>query len=551
MPVIVGDIEFPTPGEAEPATPGTVEPATPGTAEPATPGAAAPATPSAAAIIQPYQTPGVYLEERVSSSRGGLSTGVPVFIGQVETTPVGQADNAEAFALMHWQEFSAANKFGIPVEGSYLFSAVKGFFENGGKQCYILGLSEALSATVLLQVLQSTDIFLRADLICVPDIINASSEDQILAMQNIVLNFCQQDGTFFAILDSLQAADLPSVVMQREALNLSSGALYYPWIQVAGGMLPPCGHVAGIYARTDEKVGVFKSPANEIVREVAGLERSIKTHEHSILNPLGINVIRAFPGRGIRVMGARALGSQGRPFSYVSARRLFITLRRWANVNLLADVFEPNTPRLWASIVRRVGTYLNDLYVQGAFQGDSPVEAYYVKCDAENNPEHIRDSGVLVVDVGILPADVNEFIVLRLVRNDQGLQLSQVDSPSTGDPVNTPPQLGSAVRVWIERIVLDPSTTSFEQEHLVLRNLAQYSLPLSGWVIRDKDNIEYQFPEFTLGPYASVNIWTGSGSDNSANLYWGRAASVWTNNGNTATLSDANSDTITTHCYLV
>lgn len=499
--------------------------------------------------MQTYQTPGVYLDKSVSSPRGGLSTGVPVFIGQVETTPSFSVEDPETFSLSHWQEFSAANKFGAPVDGSYLFNTVKGFFENGGKQCYVLALSQALDENSLLQALQNIEIFQRADLVCVPDIISPDPVSpaipdtpevrraRIMVMQNSLLNFCEQDGSFFAILDSMEGADLQSVIKQRDALNFSSGALYYPWVQVADAALPSCGHIAGIYARTDENVGVFKSPANEIVREVQGLVRSINAHEHSILNPQGINTIRAFPGRGIRVMGARALAQQGSPFGYVSARRLLITLKRWASENLLADGFEPNTPILWARIVRKVGAYLNSLYVQGAFQGENPEQAYYIKCDAENNPEHIRDNGVLVVEVGIIPADVNEFIVLKLVRNEQGLQLGQFELPGAVGSGNAPEQNGNSRSIIIERVVLSTNNVSFEQEHVVLRNSGQYSLDLSEWLLRDQNNSEYRIPDFVLEPYASVKIWTISGRDDSANLYWGQTEPVWTN-GNFATLSD-------------
>lgn len=503
----------------------------------------------------PLSVPGVYLEHSVSKVLDTLPTGLPVFIGQVERSPgLLESTDPEMFALTHWQSFSSPEKFGAPVEGSYLFKSVKGFFENGGRQCYILGLQNPLDEESLADALEEITVFQRADLICVPDLASDADLSQVMLMQNLLLEFCERDGSFFSILDSVANADLATVIRQRDAFSLENGALYYPWIRVSDELLPPCGHIAGVFARSDAKDGVFKSPANEALNEVQSLALNIGPHEHGLLNPHSINVVRANPGRGIRVMGARALGVQGSPVSYVGTQRLIITLKRWAEENLRPLVFEPINPRLCQRVVRKIGAYLNELYSQGAFSGSSAENAYFIKCDDENNPEQLRSNGMLVVDLGIVPAGVNEFIVFRLIRQGHDLQFNQILPAHINSSGDEGTEIGGAVTpgiVGIESIAVSDEGSLTSHEHIVLRNTGQYSLSLLDWRLRDQNDVEYRFPDFMLAPYASVKIWTASGRNNSANLYWGRTAPVWTNRGNVATLEDDSESVITTYSYLV
>ena len=137
--------------------------------------------------------------------------------------------------------------------------------------------------------------------------------------------------------------------------------------------VPPSGHVAGVYARTDKMVGVFKAPANEVLKGVIDLERMLGDEELGELNQASINCIRAFPTRGIRVWGARTL-SHEEEWRYVSVRRLFITAGRWIERNMMDETFEPHTPDLWARIRRDLSVYFDDLFQRGAFRGSSARE---------------------------------------------------------------------------------------------------------------------------------------------------------------------------------
>jgi len=211
------------------------------------------------------------------------------------------------------------------------------------------------------------------------------------------------------------------VVGQQEPVN---GALYYPWLVTSSkpNSVPPCGHVAGIYGRSDAKTGVFKAPANEEIFGALDLETQIDNSIQDKLNPARINCLRAFPGRGIRVWGARTVGSvpPDLDWLYVNVRRLFLTVRRWIDFNMGWVTFEPNNPRLWVRILRELTTFLTKLQRDGALQGATPAEAFQVKCDAENNPAESRDLGQVVIDIGLAPLSPAEFIVVRIVHRAGG-----------------------------------------------------------------------------------------------------------------------------------
>jgi phage tail sheath protein FI len=172
--------------------------------------------------------------------------------------------------------------------------------------------------------------------------------------------------------------------------------------------------VGGIFARTDARVGVFKAPANEEVFGVLDLDANVDDGVQGQLNPEGVNCLRAFPRRGIRVWGARTL-SRDLNWRYVNVRRLFLTLRRWIDLNMTWANFEPNEPRLWVRIQRELTTYLNRLLQDGALKGATPAEAFYVKCDSETNPPELREVGQVVTEIGLAPQSPAEFIVVRII----------------------------------------------------------------------------------------------------------------------------------------
>jgi hypothetical protein len=198
-------------------------------------------------------------------------------------------------------------------------------------------------------------------------------------------------------------------------------ALYYPWIKVAdmtgsnGAMrlVPPSGHMAGIYARSDAERGVHKAPANEVVSGANGLAVQVTKGEQDMLNPIGVNCIRSFPGRGIRVWGARTLSSNP-AWRYVNVRRLFNMIEESIERGTQWVVFEPNDPDLWARVRRDVRAFLSVVWRSGALFGTTAADAFYVKCDQETNPPETRDLGQLIVEVGIAPVKPAEFVIFRI-----------------------------------------------------------------------------------------------------------------------------------------
>lgn len=200
------------------------------------------------------------------------------------------------------------------------------------------------------------------------------------------------------------------------------GALYYPWIQVpnprnAGRsiLVPPSGHMMGVWGRTDESRGVYKAPANEVPRGITGLAYDVNFREQELLNPLGINCIRKFPNRGIRIWGARTLVEPDKTeWRYISVRRLISYIERSIEVGTQWAVFEPNDKQLWTRVRYCISNFLERIWREGALFGANPEQAFYVKCDQENNTPETMTLGRLYIDVGVCPVRPAEFVVFRI-----------------------------------------------------------------------------------------------------------------------------------------
>jgi len=209
-------------------------------------------------------------------------------------------------------------------------------------------------------------------------------------------------------------------------------ALYYPWVKVANPrnagrpiLVPPCGHMMGVWSRTDETRGVYKAPANEVPRGVIGLAYDTNFREQELLNPLGINCVRNFPNRGIRIWGARTLVEPDKTdWRYISVRRLISYIEKSIELGTQWAVFEPNDEDLWARVRRTVSNFLERIWREGALFGATPEQAFYVKCDAELNPPETMILGRLYVEVGVCPVRPAEFIVFRI---------SQWNGPAEGE----------------------------------------------------------------------------------------------------------------------
>ncbi|MBE0480415.1 MAG: phage tail sheath family protein [Dehalococcoidia bacterium] len=249
------------------------------------------------------------------------------------------------------------------------------------------------------------------------------SKEGVKIIQTAMLDHCTNMKDRFAILDCLPGMSPQEVkdwVVNEAGYDSKYGAIYYPWIKVAnplgngeGIFVPPSGHMAGVYARTDTTRGVHKAPANEIVQGAIGLEMQITKSEQDSLNPSGINCIRAFPGRGIRVWGARTLSSDG-SWRYINVRRLFNFIEKSIAVGTQWVVFEPNDMNLWSRIRRDIKAFLKRVWLDGALFGATPEEAFYVKCDSELNSIEIRDAGQVIIEIGLAPVKPAEFVIFRI-----------------------------------------------------------------------------------------------------------------------------------------
>lgn len=258
-------------------------------------------------------------------------------------------------------------------------------------------------------------------MVACPDILaaykaGAVTEEDVKAVQTFILNHCELMRDRCAILDCPAGlSPQETIAWRKEKMNFDSkyGALYYPWIRINGKLAPPSGHVAGVYARVDGERGVHKAPANEIVRGAVGLERVITRGEQDLLNPIGVNCIRTFPGQGIRIWGARTLSSDPL-WRYINVRRLFCMVEESIQQNTNWIVFEPNDDILWRQIRRDVTAFLTVIWRSGALFGTTPEQAFYVKCDEETNPKEMRDLGYCITEIGMAPVKPAEFVVFRV-----------------------------------------------------------------------------------------------------------------------------------------
>ncbi|MCS0637522.1 phage tail sheath subtilisin-like domain-containing protein [Streptomyces sp. LP05-1] len=270
-------------------------------------------------------------------------------------------------------------------------------------------------------------------MVAVPDLMAAYQHgaidlEAVKAVQLGLIAHCELMGDRVAIIDPPPGQNARQIrVWRQETAGYDSkyAALYYPWIKSfdpATGqsrLVPPSGHIAGIWARNDTERGVHKAPANEVVRGAVDLEIQITRGEQDLLNPIGVNCIRAFPGRGIRVWGARTLSSDP-AWRYLNIRRYFNYLEESILIGTQWVVFEPNDHNLWARIRRNVSAFLVTEWRNGALFGQSPAEAYYVKCDEETNPAESVDLGRVVCEIGIAPVKPAEFVIFRLAQFSSG-----------------------------------------------------------------------------------------------------------------------------------
>jgi hypothetical protein len=246
------------------------------------------------------------------------------------------------------------------------------------------------------------------------------------------------DPPFSASHDNMAGAG--AVRAWRSRFDCKYAAFYYPWLRVVDPLrlasgagsgltrdIPPCGHVAGQYARTDLNIGVHKAPANAPLGWVQDVTVAVNDVLHGVLNSTGINAIRPLPGRGVRILGARTVSSDT-DWQFVNVRRLMMMIEKAIYVSIQWAVFEPNDATTRSKLRLALTSFLVALWQRGALMGDSPAAAFFVRCDETNNPPASRDNGQLLAEVGVAPSQPFEFVVLRVGRAENEFQITEVGS---------------------------------------------------------------------------------------------------------------------------
>jgi len=366
----------------------------------------------------------------------GVGTSTAALIGIMD----GVADPSilgTAVRLSAWQQFQ--DKFGpviadpngpqdviakavkdhlFKADNRVLSLAVFGFFDNGGTECYVVAVAKATGLGSLTDPLKQIAPIDEVAIVAAPGVTAASPKAELV-------EHCSKLDDRFAVLDGLDVATATPAAVNGAAVGagreLTYAGMYYPWIKLQDPLdptkmiaQPPSGHIAGLYARVDSTRGVFKAPANETVIGARDVTQKLTKGDRETLNKGGINVIRDF-GSSILVFGARTLGSAANTdFRYVSTRRYMNFLKESIDEGTQFVVFEPNSPALWQRVIRSVSDFLYNQWRDGALFGETPKQAFFVKCDADTNPASQRDLGILVTEIGVAIVKPAEFVVFRI-----------------------------------------------------------------------------------------------------------------------------------------
>jgi phage tail sheath protein FI len=355
------------------------------------------------------------------------STSIALFVGWSPSGPTGQALPVTSFLEYEKQ-------FGGLDSRSLLGYAVSHFFDNGGLQARVLRLVDAGGAPVAPTdaafVTALTSAFAAGgpvdgidafNLICVPGLADPAA--------TVMLQAEAAKRRAFLIADSEEGAQVATVTASlavKSGANAAYSALYFPWVMArdplqndAPRAFPASGFVAGVMARTDTERGVWKAPAGTEarLRGATGLAVDLTDGDNAILNPLGINCLRHFPGAGLVAWGARTLaGADTRPseWKYVPVRRTAMFIEQSIDEGTKWAVFEPNDEPLWSRIRTSIDSFMHVLFKQGAFQGNKPQDAWLVKCDRTTMTQNDIDNGILNITIGFAPLKPAEFVIIQI-----------------------------------------------------------------------------------------------------------------------------------------
>jgi hypothetical protein len=267
------------------------------------------------------------------------------------------------------------------------------------------------------------------------------TDEEIRQGQRALLDRCERDAwRVFAIVATPRGTTAQGAAAWRTRLGESgAGALYWPWLRVQPRpgqpleLRSPVGAVAGVFAWRDLSEGPQAAPANASLTGVVALESTVDDLVQGTLYDAGVNVLRAFPGRGIALWGARtlqwsdpdSLDDPDKDFVFVNVRRCLSAIERTVERLGQTVVFEPNLPLLRVSLIQRIVSYLLQVFQSGALAGDRQETAFFVRCDGSNNPPESIEQGRLICDVGVALAAPAEFIVFRLGRNEGLVEIEE------------------------------------------------------------------------------------------------------------------------------
>jgi phage tail sheath protein FI len=317
---------------------------------------------------------------------------------------------------------TAFGDFSLDPNHRQLTHAVYGFFNNGGTRCYVVRMTKEEDIRAALDALALVD---DISLVAAPGFTSNKT-------RTAIVTHCEEMGNRFAILDGPATTDTLQNLTVVGGTGLMPGrtdyaAWYFPWIKVfdpvaeryAGvpdGLIstPPSGHIAGVYARVDDERGVHKAPANETIRGALDVTQRLSKAHQDGLNPKGVNCIRVL-NDNILIWGARTVGGDlNTDLKYINVRRTLLFLRESIDRGTQWVVFEPNSPALWQRITRSVTGFLMNVWRTGALFGDTPAQAFYVKCDKETNPQSSIDAGQVITEIGVAIVRPAEFVIFRI-----------------------------------------------------------------------------------------------------------------------------------------
>jgi uncharacterized protein len=372
-----------------------------------------------------------------------------------------RADDAKKFRLqvLYFENEAAADDLGVVVESfenlsidphdtryiksvvddesAYLTAAVAGNPTTppvdaaalqkltGGQDGMVLNPNDPDFEAIVIDAAGEVPLLNRVDLfnlLCVPGETSATILGKLEAYckrkRAFLIADCDESANFGLLL-----AGPSNALVGDDATN---AAFYFPWLKIADPLqenrpknAPPCGFMAGIYSRTDSNRGVFKAPAgiDASLVGVMGVKEALTDMENGVLNQKAINCIRAFPVYGTVVWGARTLRGNdevGSEWKYIPVKRLALFIEETLFRNTKWVVFEPNDEPLWSQIRLNIGAFMHNLFRQGAFQGSSPKEAYFVKCDKETTTQNDINLGIVNIVVGFAPLKPAEFVVIKI-----------------------------------------------------------------------------------------------------------------------------------------